>query len=267
MKKVRVSTLRDKKQAGEPIVVVTAYDALSAAIAQAAEIDVILVGDSLGNTALGLPDTIQVRLETMLHHGAAVARGAEKPLKIGDMPFMTYKISPEQALENAGRMLQEGGMEAVKVEGGGEMAPTVQRLVGAGIPVMAHIGLLPQSVHAQGGFRVQGREADDAERLIGDAKALEEAGAFCIVLEAMPTALADRITEALRIPTIGIGAGSGCSGQVLVFSDVVGFSEKKVPKFVKKYADLYSGAVGALEEYRREVRERRFPGPDNTYDS
>ncbi len=266
MKKVRVSTLREKKESGEKIVAVTAHDALTASAIQAAGADVILVGDSLGMTALGFPSTLNVTLDMMLHHCSAVARGASLPLLIGDMPFMTYKVTPEQALTNAGRMIQEGGMEAVKIEGGSEMTPVIEKLSEAGLPIMAHIGLLPQSVHAQGGFRVQGRKRKDADRLVRDAKAVQQAGAFCVVLEGMPSAIARRITESLRIPTIGIGAGKGCDGQILVVSDLLGMSGKRLPKFAKNYANLFDASVKALESYGIEVRAGKFPGPEHVYD-
>ncbi len=264
-KKVRVSTLRRMKAERRRITMVTAYDAITAALAEAAGLDVILVGDSLGMTALGLPTTLPVTLDMMLHHAAAVARGAVTPLLVGDMPFMTYKVSPEQALANAGRMIQEGSMEAVKIEGGKEMAPVVERLVEAGLPVMGHIGLLPQSIHAQGGFRVQGREAGEAERLEAEARALEAAGIFALVLEAMPTGIAERITRAVAIPTIGVGAGPACDGQVLVTTDLLGLTDKRIPKLARPYAHLFDDAVKALRAYAEDVRQGRFPGPENTY--
>jgi 3-methyl-2-oxobutanoate hydroxymethyltransferase len=265
MKKIRVSHLRACKGGASRFAMVTAHDALSARLVEAAGVEAILVGDSLGMTSLGLPSTIKVTLEMMLHHAAAVARGASLPLLIGDMPFLTYKISPEQALGNAGRMIQEGGMEAVKIEGGAEMAPSVERIVDAGIPVISHIGLLPQSIHAQGGYRVQGRDEEDAERLVADARALEAAGAFALVLEGMPSGIARRITESVAIPTIGIGAGPHCDAQVLVFSDLLGLSPDKPPKFVRQYARLHENIVEALGAFARETREGKFPYPENTY--
>ncbi|MBI3735893.1 3-methyl-2-oxobutanoate hydroxymethyltransferase, partial [Candidatus Sumerlaeota bacterium] len=261
MKKVRVSTLREKKKSGEKIVTVTAHDALSAAIAERAGVDLILVGDSLGMTSLGFPTTIPVTMDMMVHHAAAVARGASLPLLIGDMPFMTYKISLDQTLANAGRFIQEGGMEGVKIEGGAEMASVIERIVQAGIPVMAHIGILPQSVHAQVGFKVQGRGEAEAERLLNDARALEQAGAFSLVLECMPPGIAAKISQAIAIPTIGIGAGADCDGQVLVFSDLLGMSDKKPPKFARSYANLYETSVKAIESYAADVRAKKFPGP------
>lgn len=264
-KKVRVTTIKEMKKSGRKITVVTAHDALSASIVEAAGIDVILVGDSLGMTSLGLPTTIPVTMDMMLHHCAAVARGASLPLLIGDMPFMSYKISPEYALANAARFIQEAGMEAVKVEGGADIAPTVRRLVQAGIPVMGHIGLLPQSFHTQGGFRVQGRGVGDRERLLADARALEEAGAFLIVLEAMSPSIAAEIAKTVSVPTIGIGASPNCDGQVLVFSDILGLSSGYLPRFAKKYADLRPQAIKALQDFADEIRKGAFPGPENVY--
>lgn len=265
MKKIRVSHLRECKSRGEKFVIVTAHDALSARVVEAAEIEGILVGDSLGNTSLGFASTIPVTLDMMIHHAAAVSRGASLPLLIGDMPFLTYKISPEQALLNAGRMIQEGGMEAVKIEGGAEMAPVVERLVDAGIPVISHIGLMPQSIHAQGGFRIQGRDEEDAKRLVADARALSDAGAFAVVLECMPNGIARTITESIPIPTVGIGAGPYCDAQIIVYSDVLGLGTNKPPKFVKQYAQLYNVASDALRSFGQEARSGKFPFPENVY--
>jgi 3-methyl-2-oxobutanoate hydroxymethyltransferase len=263
--KVRITTLRAMKEAGRKITMVTAYDAITGRWVDSAGADLILVGDSLGNTALGLPGTIEVTLEMMLHHCAAVSRGVQRALQIGDMPFMTYKISPEQALANCGRMIQEGHMEAVKIEGGVEVAPTVERLVDAGIPVMGHIGLLPQSFHAQGGYRIQGRDEANAGRLVKDAHALEEAGVFSIVLEGIPASLAERITNEVSVPTIGIGAGKGCDGQVLVIADLLGMSGTPSPKLAKNYANFYNEATQAIGQYITEVREGAFPAAENIY--
>lgn len=265
MKKVRISHLRDFKDRGERFTIVTAYDALSARLVESAEIEAILVGDSLGTTSLGYASTIPVTLDMMLHHAASVARAASLPLLIGDMPFLTYKISPEQALTNAGRMIQEGGMEAVKIEGGVEMAPIVGRIVDAGIPVMGHIGLLPQSIHAQGGYRIQGRAEEDARRLVADARALSDAGAFAVVLEGMPSGIAREITKSIPIPTVGIGAGPHCDAQIIVFSDVLGLSPDKPPKFVRQYARLHEVAVEGLRAFARDSREGKFPYPENVY--
>jgi 3-methyl-2-oxobutanoate hydroxymethyltransferase len=264
-KKIRVTTFKEMKRDGRKITVVTAHDALSATIVEAAGIDIILVGDSLGMTSLGFETTIPVTMEMMLHHCAAVARGAKLPLLVGDMPFMTYKISREQALANAARFIQEANMEAVKVEGGVETAPVVERIVSAGIPVMGHIGLLPQSFHAQGGFRVQGRNQGDKDRLLADARALESAGAFMIVLEAIPVSIAREITKTLSIPTIGIGAGADCDGQVLVFSDIIGMAPGRLPKLARKYADVHGIAIKAIQDFADEIRKGAFPGPENIY--
>ncbi|MEN6625261.1 MAG: 3-methyl-2-oxobutanoate hydroxymethyltransferase [Candidatus Sumerlaeia bacterium] len=264
---VTIQTLRLMKREQRPIAMATAYDAITAAWAEAAGIDAILVGDSLTNTALGQPDTIGATLDIMINHCAAVARGAGRALLIGDMPFMTYKISPEQAMASAARMMQEGRMKAVKLEGGQEVAATVARLVDAGIPVLGHIGLLPQSYHAMGGYRLQGRGETEAKRLMNDAIALEEAGAFGIVLEKMPVALAEEISKHLAIPTIGIGAGPRCDGQVLVIADLLGMGERSPIKFVKPYANLREVATGALRQYAEEVRGRAFPDPEHSYDA
>ena len=264
--KVRVASLRRMKEQRRRIAMVSAYDALTGRWADSAGMDIVLVGDSLGNTALGLDGTIPVTLDMMIHHCAAVARSVRRALIVGDMPFMTYKISTEQTLANCARMIQQGGAEVVKLEGGGEVAPVVQQLVRAGIPVMGHIGLLPQSVHAQGGYRVQGRDPADAERLLVDAKCLEDAGAFALVLEGMPPATAGRITEALTIPTIGIGAGISCDGQILVMADMLGLTDKTPPKFVRTYAQLEKQACQALEQYIDDVREGRFPAQEHFYE-
>jgi 3-methyl-2-oxobutanoate hydroxymethyltransferase len=253
------------KEAGQKITMVTAYDALTGRWADQGGIEIVLVGDSLGNTALGLPNPTQVTLETMIHHCSAVARGVKRALRVGDMPFMTYKVSPEQALTNCGRMIQEGSMEAVKLEGGQEVLPMIERLVRAGIPVMGHLGLTPQSIHAMGGYRIQGRDEAAAERLKADARGLEEAGVFSLVLEGIPAELAGQITSGFRVPTIGIGAGKDCDGQVLVLADMLGMSDTRRPKLARLYANLFDEATGAIRRFADEVREGRFPGPENTY--
>lgn len=258
-KKVTVRTLQSKKQRGEPITMMTAYDYPTARWVDEAGIDVILVGDSLGMVVLGYPNTLPVTMEMMLHHAKAVARGAKRALLVGDLPFMSYQVSVEQALQNAGRFLQEAGMDAVKLEGGKERAETVRALVAAGIPVMGHIGLTPQKVMQFGGFRLQGRTAEAAKHLVEDALALEEAGCFAIVLEMVPVQVAQYITEHLRIPTIGIGAGPYCDGQVLVFHDMVGMFEEFKPHFVKRYAEIGPIIRKALQAYKEEVEARRFP--------
>ena len=261
---VTIQTLARIKREGRRIVMATAYDAISARWVQAGGIDAILVGDSLANTSLGHPDTIAATLDTMIAHCAAVARGSSRPLLIGDLPFMSYKVSPEQALQSAARMMQEGRMMAVKLEGGSEMAPTVLRLARAGIPVLGHVGLLPQSVHALGGYRLQGRDELGGERLMEDALALEEAGAFAVVLEMIPAPLADRISRRLAVPTIGIGAGAGCDGQVLVLADLLGMTGAPPYKFVRPYASLMDQAVGALGAWAEDVRQGRFPAAEQT---
>ena len=263
--KLTVRDLLRMREKGEPIIALTAYDALMARLADEAGTQLILVGDSLGMTLLGYATTIPVTLEQSLHHTAAVVRGARRALVIGDMPFMTYQITPEEALRNAARYLQEAGADGVKLEGGQNMAPTVARLVAAGVPVLGHIGLLPQHVAATGGYRVHGRTAVEAEALEADAHALEEAGAFAVVLESMPTALAERITGQLRIPTIGIGAGPGCAGQIQVVYDLLGMFERFVPKHTKAYASLAGEIRRALTAYREDVSARKFPGPDQSF--
>ena len=263
--KVTTRTYRLKKKRGEPITMLTAYDYPSALAVDQAEIDSILVGDSLAMVVLGYENTLSVTMEDMLHHCKAVARGAKYPLLIGDMPFMSYQVSVEQAVTNAGRFLQEGGMDAVKLEGGRERAPHTKLIVDAGIPVMGHIGLTPQSINQLGGFRSQGRTAKAAQKLLEDALRLEDAGIFGLVLEAVPTRLAELISQKLSVPTIGIGAGPGCDGQVLVYHDLVGQFDRFTPKFVKQYAQLHKQAVDALGAYKDDVESGAFPTADHSY--
>ena len=263
-KKVTIRTLQAKKRKGQPITMMTAYDYPTAKWVDEAGIDVILVGDSLGMVVLGYPNTLPVTMEVMLHHCKAVARGAKRALLVGDMPFMSYQVSVEEAVRNAGRFLQEAGMDAVKLEGGREQVDTVRALVNAGIPVMGHLGLTPQKIHQLGGFRVQGRTAVAAKRLVEDALALEEAGVFAIVLEMVPAQVAKYISERLQVPTIGIGAGPHCDGQVLVFHDTVGMFEEFQPRFVKRYAEVGSVIREALKQYREDVASRRFPGEEHS---
>jgi 3-methyl-2-oxobutanoate hydroxymethyltransferase len=244
---------------------VTAYDHPSALAADRAGLDVILVGDSLGMVVLGYDDTLSVTMDEMIHHARAVARAKTRALRVGDMPFLSYQASVEQAIRNAGRFLSEGGMDAVKLEGGRERAATARAIVEAGIPVMGHIGLQPQSIRALGSYRAQGGTAAAARRLLEDAFRLEDAGCFSIVLEAVSDRVAALITRQLAIPTIGIGAGPGCDGQVLVFHDLLGLQDSLAPRFVKRYASLLDEAEKALEAYRRDVAERRFPGPEHAY--
>jgi len=255
-----------KKEKGKKIVMLTAYDAPTAKILSDSGVDGILVGDSVGNSLLGYESTVPVTLDDVIHHTAAVSRAKPQSLVIGDMPFMSYKVSIEQALENCGRMLQEGGAEAVKLEGGSSIAPTVKAVVEAGIPVMAHVGLTPQSIYELGGYRVQGRTAEAAEELVEHAKKLEEAGAFSLVIELVPSDTAKVITDAIDIPTIGIGAGPHCDGQVLVIYDMLGLFEEFKPKFVKKYANIRRLIVDAVEEYSEEVREGKFPDPEHSFE-
>lgn len=253
------------KAEGRPVTMLTAYDFLLAGLVDEAGIDVILVGDSLGNVVLGYETTIPVTMDDMVHHVRAVARGARRALVVADMPFLSYQVSVEDALRNAGRLLQEGGAHAVKVEGGAAILNTVRALVGAGIPVMGHLGLTPQSVHQLGGFKVQARDAAAANRLLDDARALEEAGIFALVLECIPAPLARMVTGALGVPTIGIGAGPDCDGQVLVIHDLLGLTGGRAPRFVKRYADLRAQILAAVGAYREEVVARRFPGPEHTF--
>lgn len=263
--KVTIRDLQTKYREGQPITMITAYDYPSARLADEAGLDIILVGDSLGMVVLGYETTVPVTMEEMLHHCRAVARGARRAFLVGDMPLGSYEASDADAVRNAVRFLKEGYMDAVKLEGGREMASRVAAIVRAGIPVMGHIGLTPQSVSALGGFRVQGRTAAQARKLLADALALQEAGCFSIVLEAIPDRVAREITRALDIPTIGIGAGPHTSGQVLVFHDVVGLFERFVPKFCKQYARVGEIIREALEAYREDVVQRRFPAPEHTY--
>lgn len=263
--KVTVTTLRQKHDRREPVTMVTAYDFPTARLADEAGLDAILVGDSLAMVVLGHPDTLSVTMDEMLHHARAVRRGASRALLIGDMPFMSYQADEAEALRNAGRFLKEAGMEAVKLEGGRSVAPAVRRIVRAGIPVQGHIGLTPQSVHALGGWKVQGRTAAAARSLLEDALALEDAGCFSLVLESVPDRVAAHITERLSIPTIGIGAGPGAGGQVLVLHDMLGLFDRFTPRFVKRYAELGEAVRQALEAFRADVQSGAFPGPEHSY--
>ena len=253
------------KDEGRHFAMLTAYDFLSARILDEAGIPVLLVGDSLGMVMLGYPTTLPVTLDEMLHHAKAVSRGARQALLIGDMPFMSYQASVEQAIISAGRFIQEAGMHAVKLEGGGRVVEITNRLTEIGIPVMGHLGLTPQFVHQMGGFKVQGKTEAQAARIKADAMALEDAGAFSIVLEGIPSKLGAEITQALRIPTIGIGAGPATDGQVLVFHDMLGLTTGKAPKFVKRYANLAEEIARAASEYAEDVRSGKFPGPEHEY--
>jgi len=263
--RVTTSTIRDMKKKGERLTMLTAYDYPTAAAMDEAGIDVILVGDSLGMVVLGYDSTLPVTMEDMLHHTKAVTRAAKRAMVIGDMPFMSYQASVEEAVRNAGRFMQEAGAQGVKLEGGREVAEVTRRIAQAGIPVMAHIGLTPQSVHQLGGYKVQGKDHPSAVRLLEDARILEEAGAFAVVLECVPAALAEKITASLAISTIGIGGGVHCDGQVLVVHDMLGLFERFTPKFVKKYASLNVQIKEAVTQYIDEVRRGVFPGPEHSF--
>jgi len=263
-KKVTTLTLRQKKSQGEPITMLTAYDFAMAQAVDRAGFDVILVGDSLGMVVLGYANTLPVTMDEMIHHCRAVARGARFAMLVGDMPFLSYQVSAAEAVRNAGRFLQEGGMEAVKLEGGRERLEAVRTIVGAGIPVMGHLGLTPQSVHQFGGFRAQGTTVAAGRLLLEDAQLLQEAGCFSLVLEAVPGRLAKVVSERLEIPTIGIGAGPGCDGQVLVTHDLLGLFDRFTPRFVKKYADLHKEMARALASFKDEIEKRSFPAAEHT---
>jgi 3-methyl-2-oxobutanoate hydroxymethyltransferase len=264
-----VAEIRAMKQDGEKIVMLTAYDYPSARIAEEAGVDVILVGDSLGMVVLGYDSTVPVTIEDMLHHSRAVARGSERALIVTDLPFMTYQTSIEDAMRNAGRLLQEGNCQAVKLEGGVHMAETVRRLTQIGIPVMGHIGLTPQSVHQLSGYKVQGRTPETAERLVEDAVALQQAGAFAIVLETIPAQLAQVITDRVRVPTIGIGAGAGCDGQVQVWHDLLTYATPEMsgymPRHVKRFANAGELMHEAIARYAAEVRDGSFPMKEHSF--
>jgi len=259
MKPVRVPDLRKMKSEGVKISVLTAYDANMARLLDRAGIDVILVGDSLGMVVLGYETTLPVTMDMMIHHTQAVRRGANRALIVADMPFMSYQVTPEEAIRNAGRLIQEGGAAAVKLEGGRPVVDVVRRLTDMGIPVMGHLGLTPQSVNTLGGFRRQAQDQDSAAELLGDAKALEKAGAFSIVLESIPAALGKQVSASIQIPTIGIGAGPHCDGQVLVSYDAFGLFDGVVPPFVRQYAQLGENLMSAARSYIEDVRTGRFP--------
>jgi len=267
--RVKQVTVRDfiaRKASGEKLVVVTAYDALFGRLVDESGVDAVLVGDSLGNVVAGLDSTIPVTLDQMIYHGRMARRGVERALLIVDMPFLSYQVSSEDALRNGGRVMQETEAQALKLEGAtGEVLAAVRAITGVGIPVMGHLGFTPQSVHALGGYRVQGREQQTADRLVDDARKLEDAGAFSIVLELMPAAVASRITEAISIPTIGIGAGAGCDGQVLVLPDLLGLNDRFSPKFLKRYASLADDVRGAVTRYGKDVRNGRYPDDEHSF--
>ena len=263
--RVTISDIKEMKINGERIPMITAYDYTSARIIDEAGIPIILVGDTLGQVVLGYDSTLPVTMDEMIHHAKAVVRGSTRTHVVGDMPFMSYQTSTYDALKNAGRFLQEAGVQSVKLEGGVTMASTVQRLVSRGIPVMGHIGLTPQSVNQLGGYKVQGKTLKAAVRLMEDARALEDAGAYSVVLECVPAPLSKLITERLSIPTIGIGAGKDCDGQVQVFHDMLGLFTDFVPKHAKRYANLGETMADAISKYAAEVRDQGFPGQENSY--
>lgn len=259
-----VDRIRKLKGMGK-VVSLTAYDYSTAQLVDEAGIQLIIVGDSLGMTMLGYDSTIPVTMEDMIHHTRAVARGAKSALIVADMPFLSYQITPEQAVDNAGRLIKDAGADAVKIEGGAFRADTIRHLIANGIPVMGHIGLTPQSVRAFGGYKVQGRSGAAAEQLQADALALTEAGVFSLVLEGIPAELAEDITRAVVVPTVGIGAGPGCDGQVLVVHDMLGLFSKFTPKFVKRYAELGDAMRNAFASYKREVEDGTFPADEHCY--
>ena len=258
-------SIRARKRVGPKIAVLTAYDATMAQLLDEGGVDILLVGDSLATVIQGNTTTLSVTLEQMCYHSRAVFRGARRAQVVCDMPFLSFQVSPAKALQAAGRLVQQGLCEAVKLEGGEVVAEQIRRIVGAGIPVMAHVGLLPQSVHAMGGYRVQGRTAESASRILRDAKAVEEAGAYAVVLEGIPQSLAAEVTEAISIPTIGIGAGPHCDGQVLVSYDFLGLYREAQSRFVKRFAELGQAVVEAAQTYVAEVRLGEFPGPEHSY--
>ena len=265
MARATTVSLREKKRNGQKITMLTAYDFPTAQAMDEIGVDMILVGDSLGNVVLGYENTLFVTMEEMLHHTKAVVRGARNTMVVGDMPFLTYHLSVEDALRNAGRFIQEGGAQAVKLEGGQDRVKVVRAMVEAGIPVLGHIGLTPQSIHQLGGYRVQGKDLEAARKLIADARALEEAGCFGVVLECVPAPLAERITKEIGIPTIGIGAGPGCDGQVLVSHDLLGLFSGHVAKFVRQYAQIGQIMREAFRSYKEDVEAGRFPAAEHCY--
>lgn len=263
--KVTTASLLDMKRKGARIVALTAYDAPTAALLNEAGVDVVLVGDSVGMTRLGYDSTIPVTVEEMLHHTKAAKRGNSRALLVADLPYLSYQLDPAEAVRNAGRFIKEAGAEAVKLEGGREMGMKIKALIEARIPVMGHLGMTPQSVHLLGGYKVQGKSAESSEKMLTDAKILEGAGCFAIVLECVPSALAKAITAKVGIPTIGIGAGPDCDGQILVVDDLLGMTAGRAPKFVKRYADLRPVMADAVRRYSGEVRKGAYPGPEHQY--
>ncbi len=265
MARITTTVLKDKKLKNEKISMLTAYDYSLASMVDAAGIDMILVGDSLGNVVLGYENTLSVTMDDMIHHTKAVVRGTKNAMVVGDMPFLSYHVSVKEAVRNAGRFIQEAGAQSVKLEGGVERVDTIKAILDAQIPVVGHIGLTPQSVNQFGGFKVQGKDLESAQRIIQDAKALETAGVFSIVLEGVPTKLAKRITEELSVPTIGIGAGQYCDGQVLVINDMLGMFTGHIPKFVKKFVNLQPLIMEAFKQYKEEVEAGTFPAEEHGF--
>lgn len=265
--KITTTKLTEMKHKGRRIAALTAYDAPTARLLNEAGVDVVLVGDSVGNVKLGYDNTIPVTVDEILHHVKAVRRGCSKPLLVADMPYLSYEIDVQEALRNAGRLVKEGGAEAVKLEGGIAVATVIKELVRINVPVMGHLGLTPQALHRLGGYKVQGRRPQEAERLLTDAKILEGAGVFAIVLECVPADLAREITAKVSVPTIGIGAGPACDGQILVVDDLLGMGAAPVPKFVKRYADLRPAMLDAVRSYAEDVRSEKFPSDEHAYTS
>jgi len=263
--KVSVLDVKQAKEEGRKLTMLTAYDYPLGLMAAESGVDIVLVGDSLGMVVMGLNGTVEVTMEDMIHHIKAVVRGCHGPLIVGDMPFMSYNTSIREAIINAGRLMKEGGCDVVKLEGGVDFAPTVASIVKAGIPVQGHIGLTPQTASALGGFKMQGKDASAAKQIIDDARALEDAGVFSMILEAVPAPLGKLVAEAVNVPVIGIGAGPDVDGQVLVFHDVVGLFDRFVPKFVKQYTNVRKIIIEALKEYNREVADGTFPGPEHSF--
>jgi 3-methyl-2-oxobutanoate hydroxymethyltransferase len=263
--KVTTQTVVEMKRNGEKISMLTAYDYTMAGIVDAAGVDVILVGDSASNVMAGYETTVPMTLEHMIYHTSCVVRGVDRALVIADLPFMSYQVTAKEALINAGRMMKEAGAHAVKLEGGKPIAATVKRIVDAGIPVMGHLGLTPQSIYKFGTYKVRAKEEEEAEQLLKDAKILEEAGVFSIVLEKIPAALAKKVTESVSVPTIGIGAGSHCDGQVLVLHDMLGLNKDFSPRFLRRYADLHKSMTGAVQSYISDVKSGSFPNENEQY--
>jgi 3-methyl-2-oxobutanoate hydroxymethyltransferase len=264
-RKVTTRSLRELKQRGEPISALTAYDYVTASLLDAAGVDVILVGDSAAMVVQGLDTTVGVTMEQMLYHSTVVARGVERALVVGDLPFMSYQVNPDEALRNAGRMIKEAGVEAVKLEGGQAMCPTIRRIVDVGIPVMGHLGLTPQSIHKFGTYQVRATDPEEAEEVRRDALALEHAGVFSIVIEKVPAALAEEVARSVAVPVIGIGAGAGVDGQILVTQDMLGLYTRFHPRFVRRYAELARDMQAAFEHYARDVKAREFPSAEESY--